>query len=69
MGKKELSPEIKEKINKSHFLKFGGNAPEGFIMIPEKTLERLKDFDFWKKWKYEPNILIEKAIEDTKENF
>jgi len=69
MGKKELSPEIKEKINKSHFLKFGGNAPEGFVMIPEKTLERLKDFDFWKKWKYEPNILTEMAIEDTKEYF
>lgn len=69
MGKKELSPEIKEKINKSHFLKFGGNAPEGFVMIPEKTLERLKDFDFWKKWKYEPNILTEMSIEDTKEDF
>lgn len=69
MYKKELSPEIKEKIDKSHFLKFGGNAPEGFVMIPEKTLDRLKEFDFWKKWKYEPNTLIENAIEDTKGNF
>ncbi|MDB4277689.1 hypothetical protein N9895_01465 [Gammaproteobacteria bacterium] len=37
---------IKEKIKDSHYHKFSGIAPEGFVMIPEKTLERLKDFDF-----------------------
>jgi hypothetical protein len=32
--------------------KFGGVAPEGFILVHEKTLESLKDFDTWKLWKH-----------------
>lgn len=32
--------------------KLEGNAPEGFILIHEKTLEDLKDFDTWKSWKH-----------------
>jgi hypothetical protein len=32
--------------------KFGGVAPEGFILVHEKTLENLKDFDTWKMWKH-----------------
>jgi hypothetical protein len=32
--------------------KFGGVAPEGFVLIHEKTLEKLKDFDTWKMWKH-----------------
>ena len=32
--------------------KFGGVAPEGFILVHEKTLESLKDFETWKKWKH-----------------
>lgn len=31
--------------------KFQGCAPEGFILIHEKTLDFLKDFDNWKSWK------------------
>ena len=31
--------------------KFEGCAPEGFVLVHEKTLEDLKDFDNWKKWK------------------
>lgn len=31
--------------------KFDGIAPEGFILVHEKTLEELKDFDKWKSWK------------------
>lgn len=31
--------------------KFDGVAPEGFLLIHEKTLEQLKDFDIWKDWK------------------
>lgn len=31
--------------------KYVGVAPEGFILIHEKTLEQLKDFDIWKDWK------------------
>jgi hypothetical protein len=32
--------------------KFGGIAPEGFILVHEKTLESLKDFETWKMWKH-----------------
>jgi hypothetical protein len=32
--------------------KFGGVAPEGFVLVHEKTLEYLKDFDTWKMWKH-----------------
>ena len=32
--------------------KFGGVAPEGFILVHEKTLESLKDFETWRMWKH-----------------
>lgn len=32
--------------------KLEGNAPEGFSLVHEKTLENLKDFDTWKSWKH-----------------
>ena len=32
--------------------KFSGVAPEGFVLVHEKTLEELKDFDKWKMWKH-----------------
>jgi hypothetical protein len=32
--------------------KFGGVAPEGFILVHEKTLESLKEFNTWKMWKH-----------------
>lgn len=38
--------------------KFQGCAPDGFILVHEKTLEDLKDFDTWKSWKND-EILIE----------
>jgi hypothetical protein len=31
--------------------RFVGVAPEGFLLVHEKTLEDLKDFDKWKMWK------------------
>ena len=31
--------------------KFGGVAPEGFVLVHEKTLDDLKNFDVWKMWK------------------
>lgn len=31
--------------------KFVGIAPEGFVLVHENTLEQLKDFDIWRKWK------------------
>lgn len=56
---------IKEKIEYSHYYKYDGIAPEGFILIPEITLERLKDFEFWKEWKNNPKILVEFAKKDV----
>lgn len=32
------------------FHKYGGVAPEGFVLVHEKTLEDLKVFDCWKSW-------------------
>ena len=32
--------------------KFEGIAPDGFILVHEKTLEELKDFEKWKMWKH-----------------
>jgi hypothetical protein len=31
--------------------KYDGLAPEGFVLVCEKTLEDLKIFDIWKEWK------------------
>lgn len=39
---------IKEE---GHIKKFEGVAPEGFLLVHEKTLEELKDFSTWKEWK------------------
>ena len=48
---------IKERIRNSHFYKFGGIAPEGFVLITEKSFEKLRNFDDWKVWKNNPNII------------
>lgn len=32
------------------FHKYGGVAPEGFVLVHENTLEDLKVFDNWKSW-------------------
>lgn len=32
-------------------LKFEGVAPEGFILVHEKTLEDLKNWKVWEDWK------------------
>lgn len=50
---------IKEKIENSHYYKFLGVAPEGFILVPEDVLEQLRDFDTWKEWKNSPELLVE----------
>lgn len=43
---------IKEIIeNEGLIRKFAGCAPDGFVLVHEKTLEDLKDFDIWKNWK------------------
>lgn len=66
MNQRNITEEIKEKIKNAHYHKFGNVAPEGFIMIPIETLDRLKDFEFWKEWRNNPEILEKIAIEDLK---
>jgi len=51
----ELSQKIDiKKIIKEegHIRKFNGVAPDGFILVHEKSLEELKDFEVWKEWKH-----------------
>lgn len=44
--------DIKKILDdKGPVLKFGGIAPEEFILVHEKSLEDLKEFDTWKMWK------------------
>ncbi len=43
---------IKEILEKEgQVRKFVGVAPEGFVLVHEKTLEDLKDFEIWREWK------------------
>lgn len=47
-----LKVNIREILeNKGTIIKFAGNVPDGFILVHEKTLEDLRDFDIWKNWK------------------
>jgi len=46
--------------------KFGGAAPEGFVLVHEKTLESLKDFETWKMWKH--NQITIKELNKTNFN-
>lgn len=61
-----MEDETKFKIKNSHYYKFGTIAPEGYILIPEITLEKLKDFDTWKEWVNNPELLIKLILEDSK---
>lgn len=46
--------DIKKIIKEEgHIKKFEGVAPEGFVLVHEKTLEQLKDMDIWLAWKME----------------
>jgi hypothetical protein len=45
--------------------KFSGVAPEGFVLVHQKTLEDLKEFETWKEWKH-GHISIEEL---NKNNF
>lgn len=54
---------IQNKIQESEYHKYSSIAPEGFVIIPEKIIEELKDFDNWKEFKNNPNYLKEKSIE------
>ena len=60
-----MNDSIKHKIKNSHYYKFGGVPQEGFSLIPTKTMERLMDFDNWKEWKNNPEVLEKWMIEDV----
>ena len=49
-----------EEIQK---MRFQGVAPEGYVLVSEKDLEKLKDFYVWKKWKNNEISLIELEYE------
>jgi hypothetical protein len=31
--------------------RYSGIAPDGFVLLLEKTIQDLQDFDVWKEWK------------------
>jgi len=64
VNSEEFDKMIQERIEYSNYHKYQGIIPEGFVLIPEEVLEKLKDFDTWKEWKYNPSIL-----EDMSKNF
>ena len=57
---------IENKIIESYYHKYDGVAPEGFVLIPEEVLEKLKDFDSWKEWKHNPSVLEKMSKEFLK---
>lgn len=57
VNSEEYKGFIENKIIESYYHKYDGVAPEGFVLIPEEVLEKLKDFDTWKEWKHNPSLL------------
>jgi hypothetical protein len=46
--------DIKKIIKDEGYIrKFQGVAPEGFVLVHEKTLEDLKNWYIWEQWKQE----------------
>ena len=43
-----MSKITTKEIVKNRYL---GVAPEGFVLILEKTIQDLQDFEIWKEWK------------------
>jgi hypothetical protein len=54
---------IKNKIQESEYHKYSMIAPEGFVLIPEKLLQDLNDFEIWKEFKNDPNFIKQKTLE------
>jgi hypothetical protein len=57
---------IDEKIKYSYYHKYDGIAPEGFCLISENVLDQLKDFDIWKQWKNNPELIKKLTIQELK---
>ena len=44
--------DIKKLIKEEGYIrKFEGVAPEGFVLVHEKTFEDLKNWHVWEQWK------------------
>jgi hypothetical protein len=56
--------EILEK--EGEIRKFIGVSPDGFVLVHEKTLEDLKEFDTWKDWKNDVTSIKELNIKNFK---
>lgn len=60
--------DIKKIIQEEgHIRKFDGVAPEGFVLLHEKTLEDLKNWYVWWEWK-QGKISIEELNKINFEN-
>lgn len=58
--------DIKKIIKEEgHIRKFQGVAPEGFVLVHEKTIQDLKNWYVWEQWK-DGNISIDEL---NKQNF
>ena len=50
---KQNKIDVKKIIQEEgHIKKFEGIAPDGFVLVHEKTLENLKEFEIWRDWKH-----------------
>ena len=45
--------------------RYSGIAPEGFILLTEEAMDKLRDFDTWKKWKNNEMFEIGKGFNIT----
>jgi hypothetical protein len=60
--------DIKKILEKEgQVRKLEGNTPEGFVLVHEKTLEDLLDFETWKEWKNK-NVTIKELNKKNFEN-
>jgi hypothetical protein len=48
MSKINIEEILEEEGNVRRFV---GVAPEGFVLVHEKTLQDLQDFEIWREWK------------------
>jgi len=47
-------------------MRYSGIEPEGFVLMTEQALEKLKDFETWKKWKNNEIKLIDLEFDEKK---
>ena len=56
--------DIEKFIKENHLIKkFDGVAPDGFVLVHEKTLEDLKNWFTWEQWR-----MNKISIEDLNKN-